>query len=70
MAYGIPPEWTFESSVIDLNGVRVRTTITVPENAEWNGVRECGELAQMGANWTAGHIAKSIARSAEKEPPF
>jgi hypothetical protein len=70
MAHAIPPEWTFEAAVTDLSGIRVTTTITVPMDAEWNDVRESGELAQMGAFVTANHVAKSIARSAEKEPPF
>jgi hypothetical protein len=70
MAYAVQPEWRFESTVTDLNGVRVTATITVPANAEWNDVRECSELSQMGANFTANHVAKSIQASADKEVPF
>lgn len=70
MAYAVQPEWTFETTVTDLSGIRIQATITVPADAEWNDVRECGELAQMGAHFTLGHVLKSVARSAEKEPPF
>lgn len=68
--YAVPPEWRFESTITDLNGVVVTTTVTVPQDAEWNDVRECSELTQMGANFTANHVAKSIAASAAKEPPL
>ena len=70
MTYAVPPDWTFESTATNPNGVRITTTITVPVDAEWNDVRECGELAQMGSHLTLGHVLKSIARSAENEVPF
>lgn len=65
-----PSEWTFRSTVIDPGGVRVTTVITVPVAATWGDVRECGELSQMGAHFTANHVSKSRARSLEEEPPF
>jgi hypothetical protein len=70
MAYAIPPVRTFESTITDLNGIRVTTTITVPVAAEWDEVRECSELASMGSTTTANYVARSIAASAEKEVPF
>lgn len=70
MAYAIQPSCTFESRVTDLSGVTVTTTIVVPADAEWSDMRECSELASMGASSTAKHVHTSIMRSAEKEPPF
>jgi hypothetical protein len=70
MAYAVPPEWTFESTITGPDGIRIATTISVPVDAEWNDVRECSELSQMGANFTSNHVRKSIATSADKEPPF
>lgn len=62
------PEWMFESTVAEQNGVRITTTITVPTGVRWDDVREAAELAQMGANVTLGHVLKSIARTQEDVP--
>ena len=62
----LPPEWTFDSTVTDPGGVRVTTTITVPADAAWADVRECGELAQMGSHVTVGHVMKSRTSSNER----
>lgn len=62
----LPPAWTFESTVTHLNGVRVTTTITVPADAAWTDVQECGELAQMGASQTATRVIKS----SQEDVPF
>lgn len=66
----LPLEWTFRSTVSDPSGIRVTTVVTVPVDVAWDDVRECGELAQMGANHTAGFVNKSRAASLDKEPPF
>jgi hypothetical protein len=62
----LPPEWTFEATVIGLNGIRVTTTVTVPADAAWSSVMECSELAQMGAAQTATRVIKT----SQEEPPF
>lgn len=58
------PEWIYESTVTDPNGVRVRTTITVPTGT-FDDPDDCGELAQMGATHTARLIAKNLTRTPE-----
>jgi hypothetical protein len=62
----LPPEWTFESTVLDPSGIQVRTVITVPAETAWASVQECGELAQMGASQTATRVLK-VSR---EDPPF
>jgi hypothetical protein len=64
------PEWTFRSTMTDPAGWRVTTVITVPVNAAWGDVKECGELAQMGAFRAAELVAKSRQQSLDKECPF
>lgn len=63
-------EWTFRSTYTDPGGVRVTTVISVPVDAAWNDVQECGQLAQMGALHAAKFVAKSRQASLDKEPPF
>lgn len=65
------PHWTFESRITQPDGITVTTTITVPVGTRWGDVREASELSQMGANWTLGHVLKSIARTeVSEELPF
>lgn len=65
------PHWTFESRVTEPGGITVTTTITVPTDTRWPDVGEASELSQMGANWTFGHIRKSLARTeVSEECPF
>lgn len=66
MANPSPPEWTFESTVTDPNGIRVTAVITVPAEVAWTSVMECSELSQMGAAQTAGRVLKTM----QEEPPF
>ena len=44
----------------------------MPTDTRWGDVREASELGQMGANFTLGHVLKSLERSNkfDEEPPF
>lgn len=66
------PAWRFESRVTEPGGITITTTITVPTDTRWQDVREASELGQMGANFTLGHVLKSLERSNkfDEEPPF
>lgn len=48
----------FEAAETHPNGVRVRVEIEVPTGEAWPDVRECLELAQMGATSTMTHLVK------------
>lgn len=59
MSMHLGSEWTFESSITTPTGVRVNTTIYVPERVAWTDVLECAEIAQMCANRAVAHIKTS-----------
>jgi len=62
----LPPEWTFETTITNPSGVRVTTVITVPDEAAWPSVQECGDVAQLAVSQTAARVLKAM----QEEPPF
>lgn len=61
----------FQSSETSPEGIRVTTTITVPEAAQWPDIGDAAEQAQMGTSYTARRVAAARKQSLEHEEcPF